>query len=459
MTEGRSRLERQAVQWLQALLRFDTTNPPGHEAPCIEFIEDRLARAGLETRTLAQAPDRPNLIARLPGRRAAPPLLLYGHVDVVPADPRHWTHPPFSGLISDGCVWGRGALDMKGGVAMMLTALEAFAASGVEPAGDLLFAAVADEEAGGDNGARFLVEEHPTLFSGVRHAIGEFGGFPLRIAGRTVYPVQVAEKSPCLAKLIVRGAGGHGSGIVRGRAMMRAATLLRRLDRARLPVAIPDATAAMIRALADSLPGATGWLLRGLLHRRLAGPLLRLLGPQMRILEPLLRDTATPTVIAGGGKPNVVPQEIHVTLDCRLLPGSPSDRFLDRLRSIVGPEVQVTLDCLGGGSASVDRSLLPLLAEILAGRTGGDPVVPLLLPASTDARHFARLGIQSYGFTPMDLPPSFPFLEMIHATDERIPTGCLEFGAGCMLELLRRYGAHDVHRTGAPTQTEWRRRG
>jgi len=429
-----------AVGLLQRLVRFDTSNPPGNEAACIAFIGRQLEDAGLETVTLAADPTRPNLVARLRGRDEAPPLLLYGHVDVVPAAHSAWTHPPFSGAIADGCVWGRGALDMKGGLAMMIASLQRIAESGTRPAGDILFAAVADEEAGGTVGARFLVEQHAERFAGVRHAVGEFGAFPLRVGSRTVYAVQVAEKSPCLATVTVRGAGGHGARITRGQAMAQLAALLRRLDRKRFPIQRSQATARMVRAMATATPGLAGWALRGLLVTPLAGALLHLLGPSVEMLEPLFRNTATPTVVNAGGKANVVPSSIDVTLDCRLLPGTKPETFLRQLRGIIGPFPEVRLDCLGDAPDHVDLSLLPTLSTILAERTGGAPTVPLLLPASTDARFLARLGIQSYGFTPMDLPPSFPFFEMIHAANERIPIHCLEFGTECMLELIRRYG-------------------
>ncbi|UCF10364.1 MAG: M20/M25/M40 family metallo-hydrolase [Candidatus Bipolaricaulota bacterium] len=424
---------------LQRLVQFDTANPPGNEGPCIAWIARLLNDHGISSEILAKDPARPNLVARLPGRGEAPPLLFYGHVDVVPADTAAWGHPPFSGAIAEGCVWGRGALDMKGGVAMMLSALLRLHASGEPLAGDLLFMALADEEAGGDLGARYVVDEHPHVLRSVRHAIGEFGGFPLVIGGRTLYLVQVAEKAPCLAEVTVRGRGGHGAFITRGEATAKAAKLLRRLERRRFPIHITEAARRMIRAMAQALPLPTAWGLRLLLVRGLGGLLLRLPGLGVGMLEPALRNTATATVIRGGDKPNVVPKGITLTLDCRRLPGVTPDRFLDELQEVIGSDAEVQLDCLGDAPADVDMTLFPTLAAILSERTGGAAAVPLLQVGSTDARHFARLGIQTYGFLPMDLPASFPFLDMVHAADERIPVRSLEFGTECMLELIRRY--------------------
>jgi acetylornithine deacetylase/succinyl-diaminopimelate desuccinylase-like protein len=328
---------------------------------------------------------------------------------------------------------------MKGGLAMMLAALLRARAADEPCAGDLLFAALADEEAGGTYGARFLVERHPELFAGIRHAVGEFGGFPLHFGGRTVYPVQIAEKTPCLATVTVSGRGGHGARVTRGEGMARLAQLLRRLDRGRFPARIPHATEQMVRGLAAATRGPTRWLLRSLLRPPWTDWLLRLFGRRLELLEPLFRDTATPTVVRAGEKANIVPSEISAVLDCRLLPGSSPEAFLEALRRLVGSEPRIELDCLGEAPDAIDLALYPLLTEILADVGNGAVAVPLLLPASTDARFFARLGIQSYGFLPMDLPASFPFFDRIHAVDERLPLRSLEFGTRCMLELIRRY--------------------
>jgi acetylornithine deacetylase/succinyl-diaminopimelate desuccinylase-like protein len=209
------------AQLLQTLIRFDTTNPPGNEAACIGYLDELLREAGLATTILAKDPARPNLIARLPGNGNAPPLLLQGHVDVVSTAGQQWTHPPFAGIEHDGFIWGRGALDMKSGVAMMTSALLHLAQSGTTPNGDILLCVLSDEEAGGTYGARFLVEEHPTQFAGVKHALGEFGGFPTPIGGRTFYLVQVAEKVLCPLRITVRGPGGHGMLPQRGGTMAR----------------------------------------------------------------------------------------------------------------------------------------------------------------------------------------------------------------------------------------------
>ena len=250
---------------LQRLIRFNTTNPPGNERECVEWIDGVLRDGGYETKILAKDPERPNLLARLKGRNEAPSLLLQGHVDVVPVEGQNWQHPPFEGNNMDGWVWGRGALDMKGGIAMMLAAFLRAKAEGLTPPRDVLLLILSDEEAGGDYGAKFLVEEHARMFDSVRYALGEFGGFPLYLGRRRFYPIQVAEKQRCFLGAVVRGPGGHGALPMRGGAMAKLARLLKRLDRRRLPVHVTPVARRFLETMSHASPFPTGTILRGLL--------------------------------------------------------------------------------------------------------------------------------------------------------------------------------------------------
>ncbi|HWH05700.1 MAG TPA: M20/M25/M40 family metallo-hydrolase, partial [Gaiellaceae bacterium] len=299
---------------LQDLLRFDTTNPPGNEGACIGYLRDRLEAAGIETQTFALDPERPNLVARIAGGDA-PPLLLQGHVDVVTTEGQAWAQPPFEGRLVDGEIWGRGALDMKGGVAMLVHAFLRVQEEGLRPPGDVVLALLSDEEGGGDLGARFLVEQHPELFAGMRYALGEFGGFTLHAGGRRFYPIQVAEKQICWLRARVRGPGGHGAMINRGGTMARLAKLLRDLDRGRLPYHLTPVVRDTFETMADALPRPQAAVIRGLLKPRLAEASLRLLGEQGRLFEPMLRNTVSATIVHGGAKVNVVPSEIELELD------------------------------------------------------------------------------------------------------------------------------------------------
>lgn len=424
---------------LAQLIRFDTSNPPGNESACIDYIEEILRDAGASTTKVAKDPARPNLIARVPGRGEAPPLLLYGHVDVVRADPRRWTYPPFDGAIHDGWVWGRGALDMKGGVAMMVTAILRAINLGVKPAGDVILLCLADEEAGGRYGARFIVEEHPDELADVRHAIGEFGGVPLSIAGRRFYAIQVAEKKPCWMEATIRGRAGHGAKPMRGGAMAKLGAVLSALDRARLPIHVTPVGRAMIEAVAAHLPWPRGALLRLLLVPRLTGLILSRLGAPGRDLEALFRNTVNATIVRGGEKANVIPNEITLGLDARILPGLDVDDLLDELRPVLGSDADLDVLLYDPASFAPDYGLFDRLGRILVELDPSAVSIPLLLPGSTDARFFAEIGIQTYGFTPMNLPEGFDFFSTIHGADERVPIDALEFGTKAILRLIETY--------------------
>lgn len=433
-------LHRTAITILQELIRFDTTNPPGNERPCIEYLDNILRDAGIETSILAKDPQRPNLVARLPGNRSAPGLLLYGHVDVVTTAYQQWSVPPFEGRIQDGYIWGRGALDMKSGIAMMMAALLKAKSSGLQPSGDILFVALSDEEAGGTMGAKYLVDEHPSLFEGVRYAIGEVGGFSVHIDGRPLYMIQMWEKQPCWIQATIRGPGGHGSGPVRDGAMAKLGSVLMKLNRSRLPIHITPAIERMVRAIADALPLHKRFVFRRLLNPRLTDWVLKTLGETGRNLEPLFRNTVNATIVRGGEKPNVIPSEIVLGLDGRLLSGfQPQDLFTE-LNVVLGEDLEYEVLMHDRSTPGTDFGLYPLLTDVLKRAHPDSHQIPLLLTGSTDARFFARLGIQTYGFIPMNLPPDFNFSKTVHAADERIPIESVEFGEEVMFELISRYG-------------------
>ena len=435
-----SSLYQRPAELLQHLVRFDTTNPPGDEAECIAFIQHLLEEAGIETKLFAQVPNRPNLVARLPGRGAAPPLLLQGHVDVVTTEGQTWQHPPFAGEIVDDFVWGRGTLDMKGGIAMMLAALIRAQVEKLDLPGDVIMAAVVDEEALGGHGARFLVEEHAELFDGVRYAIGEFGGFTLHIGEQGFYPIMVAEKQPCWMRATVRGAGGHGSMPVRGGAMARLGQLLQDLDRQRLPVHVTPVARLMFETIASTLGGTTGLILRQLTRPGLTDRVLGLLGERGRLFDPLLHNTVSPTILHGSKKINVIPGQVSVELDGRLLPGCGPDEMIAELQTVAGEDVEFEVLHFNPGPAEPDMGLFDTLGGILREADPGGVPIPLLLHGTTDGRLFSQLDIQTYGFLPMQLPPDFNFSGTIHGVDERIPVAALDFGADAIYQLLQRFG-------------------
>jgi acetylornithine deacetylase/succinyl-diaminopimelate desuccinylase-like protein len=440
LTSAGSDIHTRPAELLRNLIRFDTTNPPGNEHACISYIEGLIGEAGIEAVIRARDPQRPNLIARLPGRGAAPPLLLQGHVDVVSTAGQRWSHPPFEAVEAEGCIWGRGAVDMKGGVAMMLAAFLRARAEGLEPPGDVIFCALADEEGMSGYGAEWLVREHAELFEGVRFAIGEFGGFTSHVGSRRLYPIQVAEKQVCTVRLTVRGKPGHGSMPVRGGAMARLAQVLQRLDRRRLPVHVTPVAQQMLDAMAVALPQPQAAALRLLLRPRMTNFVLDRIGDRARLLDPVLHNTVSATVVQSDDKFNVIPAEVIAVLDGRLLPGFSPDDLLAELRAMLGKDVELDVVRFDPGPPEPDMSLFPALAAVLERADPGSAATPLLMPGVSDARFFARLGIQTYGFLPMKLPPGFDFWSGVHGADERVPTDAVDFGANAVHEALARFG-------------------
>jgi acetylornithine deacetylase/succinyl-diaminopimelate desuccinylase-like protein len=427
------------VEILQNLIRFDTTNPPGNEAECVAYVNSLLTEAGFDTTLLTKAPNRPNLITCLKGQSNAPPFLLYGHVDVVTTLGQVWTYPPFEAKIVDGYVWGRGALDMKGGVTMMLTAFLKAKAEGLTPSGDVMLAILSDEEGGGDYGAKYLVETHPQLFKGIRYALGEFGGSRFYFGRKKLYPIMVAEKQICWMQAHVRGPGGHGAFPMRGGAMAKLARLLQQLERRRLPVHITSPARQMIEGMASALSFPQSLILRQLLNPRLTDLILRLLGAKGLGLQPLFRNTVNATIVHGGDKINVIPSEISLQLDGRLLPGYSPDDMIAELHRMAGDEIELEVFRHDPGPAEPDMGFFDTLAGVLREADPGALPVPMFMPGVTDGRFFSRLGIQTYGFTPMNLPPDLNLLQKAHAADERIPVEALDFGANAIYKALQRY--------------------
>jgi acetylornithine deacetylase/succinyl-diaminopimelate desuccinylase-like protein len=349
------------VELARDLIRLDTTNPPGEEHIAVQLIEPLLRDAHIDFARYENEPGRPNLVARLKGRGQAPPLLLQGHVDVVTTVNQKWRHEPFGGDIVDGYLWGRGALDMKGGVAMMVGALLRAQAGGGAP-GDLVLAVLADEEAGGVAGARWLVESHPELFSGVRHAIGESGGISLHLGGRRFYPIMVSEKRGCQMVVTLRGPGGHGSIPARGGAMARLGELLTRLDRGRLPVHVTTPVRHQLEAMRDALDEPLKGRMAALLDPARTDDALGELAPLSRGLDASLHNTVNATIVNGGLKVNVIPSEVRVQLDGRLLPGFGPEDMVRELRAVIGSEPEIEVTLVGPAQPEIDLSQFDLFA-------------------------------------------------------------------------------------------------
>lgn len=435
--------DQEALELFQALLRVDTTNPPGNERPAAELLAEALRGDGLEPELFEKEPLRTNLVVRLKGAGTKPPLLLTAHLDVVPAEPESWSHPPFAAEIRDGWIFGRGAVDMKNMAAMSTMVLKRLAREKVALQRDVIFAAVADEEEGCELGSKFLVAEHPEKVR-AELALGEVGGFILRFGDSRLYMVQVAHKGMVWLKARTRGTPGHGSIPREDQAIHKLALILGRLGRQKLPIHATAPVRAMIQGLQSAQPllGRIGLGLTTV--PALTDFVLSRLFPDKglaRTFNALLRNTAVATKVRAGYKLNVIPGEAEADLDCRTLPGQTIQDILRELRAVVGDEVD--LEILGGIQA-LDMPLeSPAIDAIRHAVAAMDPqghVVPYVNPGFTDGAAFARLGIQFYGFVPTFFPekPSVSFAELYHGNDERIPVEGFLQGLNCLTDIVRR---------------------
>ncbi|TDV43195.1 M20/M25/M40 family metallo-hydrolase [Actinophytocola oryzae] len=430
------------VPMLQDMIRFASVNPPGGEGPCVRYVEDILRSAGVECVLTGVDPERPNLVARLRGRGAAPPLLMHAHVDVVPVEGQDWSHPPFDGELRDGHVWGRGAIDMKGGLAMMLSAILRFRTEGIEPPGDVVLAVSPDEEAGSAVGAAHLVAERAELFAGVRHAIGEDGGAVFTCGDRRTYPIVVAEKRACWQRVTLRGPGGHASRQGRsGTAMGRLATLLTAVHDRRMPAHITPAVDLLLAELAANSDEPLAGRFRALREDPAATVPFDLLSePDAVFLDSILRNTVNATIVRTSDKINVLPSTITVDLDGRILPGdwTVAD-YQDELRGLIGDhEFEVLVEGERMPAPQLG-SFYELLTDVLREADPAGLPLPMLMTASTDARLFASLGIACYGWLPLRVPPGARYQDTMHAADERVPVDALRFGADCVHRMVERY--------------------
>ncbi|MBT8494607.1 MAG: M20/M25/M40 family metallo-hydrolase, partial [Deltaproteobacteria bacterium] len=339
-------VEREAIEHFKALLRIDTTNPPGNERPAADYIGKIFAAEGIDFEILESEPTRASIVARLKGSGARGPLLLNGHLDVVTADPVHWKHDPFAAAVDEGCIWGRGAIDMKNMVTMSFMTLVALKRAGVELDRDVIFAGVADEEAGSHKGALFLVEEHPELVR-CDYVLNEVGGHTLHFGEARFYPVQVSEKGICWFELSATGEPGHGSMPHEHNAVVRLARAIDRLGKARLPQHNTEVVDAFLRELARRSRFPNDRLIPLLLQPALSGALLKGLGKknpdQARGIGAMLRNTVSPTVLSGGSKVNVIPSRASVKVDGRIIPGQSVDQFLREIREVVGEDLGIEI--------------------------------------------------------------------------------------------------------------------
>ena len=421
-----------AVSLAQRLMQFDTTNGVVPERDCILFIKELLETAGIESELLYHDESRPNLLAKIPSKNpnpAIPPFLMYGHVDVVPVTDQDWEKDPFAGIIEDGYLWGRGAIDMKGQHGMFLETMLKLKEENIDLPFDVYYLAVSDEEGDSDYGMKWLIETHPEIFEKFRYAIGEIGGFSLEISGKKLYPIQIGEKQTASIKITAKGAGGHASMKHKDTAMERMADAIAKLSKKRLPVRITEPVRVMITAIGDALGGVSGIAVKQLLKPALTDKLLDLLGTAGNLFDPLLHNSINVTMVGGGSAINVIPSAVWCKCDLRLVPECSMEEAIADIKSLIGDDFDIEVLHFDYGMKGTDLTMYESMAKTLKQFDPSGYPVPFVLAAVTDARFLGRVGVQSYGFTPMDLPLDYDFTELSHNANERVPVSALEFGA------------------------------
>lgn len=418
--------EDEVVDLCRDLIRIDTSNYGDHSGPgerkAAEWVAEQLAEVGLEPQIFESHKGRASTVARIEGEDPSrPALLIHGHTDVVPANAADWTYDPFAGEIADGCVWGRGAVDMKDMDAMTLAVVRDRMRSGRKPPRDIVLAFLADEEAGGIYGARHLVDKHPGLFEGVTEAIGEVGGFSFTVnENLRLYLVETAQKGMHWMRLTVEGTAGHGSMTNNDNAITELCEAVGRLGRHTWPVRVTKT----VRSFLDELSDALGTPL----DPDDMDATLAKLGGIAKMVGATLRNSAAPTMLGAGYKVNVIPGQATAHVDGRFLPGYEDEFFAD-LDRILGPRVKrEDVHADKALETDFDGKLVDAMQTALKAHDPIARAVPYMLSGGTDAKSFDDLGIRCFGFAPLQLPPELDFAGMFHGVDERVPVEGLKFG-------------------------------
>ncbi|MDF9716102.1 M20/M25/M40 family metallo-hydrolase [Nocardioides sp. ChNu-99] len=421
----------EVVELCRDLIRIDTSNygddsGPG-ERKAAEHVATLLDEVGIDARLYESEPGRTSVVARWGGSEGDP-LLLHGHLDVVPAAAEDWQVHPFSGEVQDGYVWGRGAVDMKDFDAMLLSVVRARARAGQVPDRPMVLCFTADEEAGGHKGAQVLVEHHADELADCTEAVGEVGGFSATVRGRRVYLVEAAEKGMAWMKLTARGRAGHGSMVNTENAVTDLAGAVARIGAHRWPVRLTP-TMEVLLATIGELAGVPA-------TPENAPALVEEFGGAARMLGNVIRNSTNPTMLSAGYKVNVVPTEATAHVDGRFLPGF-EDEFFATLAELTGEDVEIDfVSHQQPWETPYDGDLVDAMSRSLLAEDPDALVAPYLMSGGTDAKHFRQLGMRSYGFAPLRLPADLDFTALFHGVDERVPVDALEFGARVLDRFL-----------------------
>ena len=438
------KVHEEAIRHFVALLKLDTTNPPGNEHLAVSYVKEVLESEGLASTVIESAPGRANLVSRMRGAKSDTGLLLSSHVDVVPAEPDRWRVDPFAGEIVDGEIYGRGAIDMKNMTAYSLMAALVAKRMGWDLKHDLVVNCFADEEAGCEYGSRYMVEHHPDLLAS-RYAFNEVGGFTLHVGKHRLYPIQVTEKGFVWLKMRATGDPGHGSMPHSNNAVAKLARAVDRLDRVSTPLQVHPIVEGFFEEMGSCGGSVTRFFLALARNPLFSDLVVRKVlplaaGDKAKAIYASLHNTVNPTGLAAGAKVNVIPSTAEVVLDCRVMPGVTQEQLIREIEAIVGPGFEFELINKG---ISVDQQhqtpMLDLLCDTVAAKDPGAKAIPSLTVGFTDSAELIKLGIICYGFTPVKLPPDLDFANLFHGHDERLPVDGFRWGLETFLEAVHGY--------------------
>ena len=429
----RIELEEDVVKLCQELIQIPSVNygeGKGDEKAAAEYVVAKMKEVGIESKIYESAPNRCSVVARIEGRdKSKPGLVVNGHLDVVPANAADWSVDPFSGAIKDGCIWGRGAVDMKNMDAMILAVIRLWAKHNYQPERTIVIVFFADEEAGGIYGSRWMAEKHPEVFAGCSETVSEVGGFSLTLlSGKRVYAIEASQKGIEWMRLTAEGVAGHGSMVNNANAVTRLSEAIAKIGNYTWPQRITKTSDLFFQKISE-ISGKP-------YDKNNLQPLIDEVGPMGKMIGATLCNTTNPTMLEAGYKANVIPQSASAVVDGRTLPGYEKE-LLDTVRSLVGEHVKVEslvsdipLEVEFGG---------PLVDAMIAAIKSEDPdgiPIPYLLSGGTDNKALAKLGIVGYGFSPLKLPPDLDFTGLFHGIDERVPVDSLQFGARTLFHFL-----------------------
>jgi len=429
----RIELEEDVVKLCQELIQIPSVNfgeGKGDEKAAAGYVAAKMKEVGIASKIYESAPNRCSVVARIEGRdKSKPGLVVNGHLDVVPANAADWSVDPFSGAIKDGCIWGRGAVDMKNMDAMILAVIRLWAKHNYQPERTIVIVFFADEEAGGIYGSRWMAEKHPEVFAGCSETVSEVGGFSLTLlSGKRVYAIEASQKGIEWMKLTAEGVAGHGSMVNNANAVTRLSEAIAKIGNYTWPQRITKTSDLFFQKISE-ISGKP-------YDKNNLQPLIDEVGPMGKMIGATLCNTTNPTMLEAGYKANVIPQSASAVVDGRTLPGYEKE-LLDTVRSLVGEHVKVEslvsdipLEVEFGG---------PLVDAMIAAIKSEDPEgipIPYLLSGGTDNKALAKLGIVGYGFSPLKLPPDLDFTGLFHGIDERVPVDSLQFGARTLFHFL-----------------------